>query len=135
MRIAIDIGGVISKYPQIFKNLIETWRGHDIFIITDMHDKNEIIDLLKLNEVDVDADKVLPADYKTHGEMCKAILCYSNKIDVLIDDFMGYLEWDSRWGLAPVRLLVMPDAFRPYWATDWKTRDELDFGRRCFKRG
>ncbi|MEK6860594.1 MAG: hypothetical protein AABY07_01365 [Nanoarchaeota archaeon] len=53
MRISFDIGGVISKYPEIFKKIIEALYysdGIDVYILTDMHDRVQIEDQLKRNE-------------------------------------------------------------------------------------
>ena len=52
--------------------------------------------------------------------MCKAVLLSELKIDIFFDDFIGYLAWDSSLGPAPIRLLVMPDPYKPYWADSWK---------------
>ena len=139
MKIAFDIGGVISKYPEKFRWLmISLGVNMELFVITDMHDKAEVIKLLKLNNIEVSEDHVYCADYKTHGEMCKAVLLAELGIDILIDDFIGYTVWDSSLGPAPIRLLVMPDPLQPYWADSWKlsedpnTKDEADFGRRKY---
>jgi hypothetical protein len=54
---------------------------------------------------------------------------------MLIDDFPGYVQWDSSFGPAPIRLLSQPDPFKPYWAPDWKTDPkDGDFGRRVFTK-
>lgn len=133
MRIALDIGGVISKYPDQFRWLITSLRcNHEVFIITDMHDKQEVMAMLRDNRIEVDETNVYSADYTSHGEFCKAKLLAELKIDLFIDDFLGYLQWDSSFGPAPIRLLMMPDAARPYWHESWKTKDESDFGRRSF---
>ena len=130
MKIAFDIGGVISKYPEIFRYfMISIGVNWDVYIITDMHDKAEIMRLLKDNRIDVPESRVYSADYAAHGEMCKAVLLKELGIDMFIDDFVGYMPWDSTFGPAPIRLLVMPDPHKPYWADSWKA-DGYDFGRR-----
>lgn len=136
MRIAFDIGGVISKYPKEFGNMMFALGAlNDIFVITDMHDREEVLEMLEANSllgVCVREENVYHADYKTYGEMCKAVLLRDLKIDALVDDFPGYLQWDSSFGPAPIRLQVMPDAFRPYWHDDWKVKCDSDFGRRKY---
>ncbi len=135
MRIAFDIGGVISKYPDHFRKLIDVLRANpecDVFCITDMHDRQYVLTQLDDNEIRIPHDNVFCADYKTHGEFCKAVLLKELNIDLFFDDFGAYTTWDSTFGEAPVRMLVQPDPFRPYWADDWKVRDDLDFGRRRF---
>jgi hypothetical protein len=132
MRIAIDIGGVISKYPDQFRELIHSLSDHEIFIITDMHDKSEVVKILQDNEIFVSEENVYCADYATYGEFCKAELLRELKIDIFVDDFLGYLQWDYRFGKPPIRLLMMPDATQPYWHDTWKVSVESDFGRRKF---
>ena len=132
MKIAFDLGGCISKYPEQFKWLMRSLDVNSLFIITDMHDKLEVLEMLQMNEINIPEDHVCCADYKTHGEMCKAILLKELEIDLFIDDFVGYTMWDSQLGKAPVRLLVMPDPSQPYWHKSWKTNCECDFGRRKY---
>jgi hypothetical protein len=132
MRIAFDIGGVLSKYPKQFHWLMTSLAVNmELFVITDMHDKNEVMKMLRENNVEVHESRVFCADYKTHGEMCKAILLKELQIDIFIDDFLAYTSWDSSFGPAPIRLLIAPDPFRPYWADEWKC-EGADFGRRKF---
>lgn len=141
MKIAFDIGGVLSKYPTQMWDLIATLTRHDqheIFVITDQHPKDEVIRILEDNKFLmwindrhlISCENIHSADYEKHGNMCKAVLCKELGIDIFIDDFLGYLDWDSRLGEAPIRLLVMPDNFKPYWADEWQTHDQFDFGRR-----
>lgn len=142
MRIAFDIGGVISKYPDQFRMLIiklleptETGIKCDVFVITDMHKKDDIMTMLHDNGFDmISEDHVYCADYQKHGEFCKAVLLKELNIDLFLDDFIGYTQWDSSLGDAPVRLLVAPDGFKSYWSEQWKTRDKSDFGRRVYKK-
>lgn len=134
MKIAIDIGGVISKYPKQFRNFVEGCTGSsiDIYIISDMHDTEKIYDMLVKNDILVDREKIFSADYNRYGEGCKAELCRELGIDILIDDFVGYV---SLPGMPPVRLLVMPDAALPYYHEKWKTDgSEGDFGRRTHRK-
>jgi hypothetical protein len=120
MKVAFDIGGVLSKFPETFRAMVAALisGGAEVLVLTDMHDRRE-------------AD-VHVADYARHGEACKAILVRDLGIDVLIDDHGGYLAWP--WATpAPVRLLVTPDPRRPYYAPGWETGGaEGDFGRRAF---
>jgi len=134
MNIAFDIGGVISKYPDVLKKLMSKLMDTncEIYIITDMHDKKHVNSILQTNGIYLPLDHIHCADYNKYGDMCKAILLRDLKIDLMFDDFIGYLGWDSTFGDAPIRLLVMPDSFKPYWHTDWKTNDDLEFGRRVY---
>lgn len=129
MRIAFDVGGVLSKYPSIFVPLLRalhTCEGVEVFIISDMHPVEKIVDMLQLNGVLYNS--VCSADYAEHGENCKAVLCEELSINILVDDFPGYV---ATVGKPRVRLLVMPDPDKDYYAPEWKTDgSEGNFGRR-----
>lgn len=136
---AFDIGGVLSKYPKVFKPLLrslwiancQTYHGGeltDVYIISDMHPKEKIWDWLLRNDLDIyiEKDNVYSADYTTHGEKCKAVLCKELGIDILVDDFPGYVADGEH-----VRLLVMPNTNKSYYHDTWITDgSEGNFGRR-----
>ena len=127
LKVAFDVGGVLSKYPEQFKLLFEILAASplaEVYVISDMHPVSQIVKMLDLNWW-CNA-RIYSADYKTLGERCKAVLCEELGIDILIDDFVGYLA-DGKH----IRLLVMPDSSKPYYADEWKTDgSEGDFGRR-----
>lgn len=133
MKVAFDIGGVLSKFPNLFREmvLILMRGGAEVFIITDMHKRDEVLQMLRDNDFGVIPEaNVYSADYTNHGEFCKAILLKQLKIDIFFDDFVGYVQWDSKLGDAPVRCLLAPDGFKPYWADSWTVPTNHDFGRR-----
>jgi len=131
IKIGIDIGGVISKYPDVFRSLINKFQtepaGCKVYIISDMHDVDAMYRMLRANDISVDKSQIFSADYATYGEYCKTKLCQDLGVDILFDDFIGYVaEGDF------VRLLVMPNAKLPYYSDSWKTDgSEGDFGRRA----
>lgn len=136
MKIAFDVGGVLSKYPQIFRPLLEMLhrRGDDpayrieCWVISDMHPVEKIIDMLKANQMPFLSHRVRSANYALHGEACKAVLCKDLGIDILVDDFIGYVATP---GSPLIRLLLMPDPSLPYYHDSWWTDgSEGDFGRR-----
>lgn len=137
MRIAFDIGGVISKYPDKFKALfwdyfINKDYPDNIYIITDMHPRDKVVKTLHDNGFEyIHEQHIYCSDYEKYGSLCKAVLLRDLKIDIFIDDFDGYLQWDSSFGPQPILLKVMPDGFKPYWHPDWKC-DGGDFGRRVY---
>jgi len=128
INIAFDVGGVLSKYKSM-RDLYGTLHGcadTKVFVISDMHPVEKIKDMLKLNSLLFDNTNIYSADFSTCGENCKNVLCEKLKIDILIDDFIGYVA-EGKY----VRLLVMPDPSQPYYSDDWKTDGtEGDFGRR-----
>ena len=134
LRIAFDIGGVLSKYPDKFRELcnkLHTCSGIEMYVITDMHNKEEVLKTLSANKFDmIPPERVFSSDYDNYGEMCKAILLKELNIDIFIDDFAGYCNWDSQLGESPIRLLIQPDPFKPYWNEDWQVSGDHHFGRR-----
>jgi hypothetical protein len=156
MKIGFDIGGVLSKYPERFKELISNFEFvTDIYIITDQHPKDKVLQVLIDNgwystyrsqgliaqtknefwdtylDGIIHPDNVYCADYEKYGNMAKAILIKELKLDIFIDDFEPYLAWDSTLGPQPILLKLMPDVFKPYWSPKWK-QDGGDFGRRVY---
>lgn len=131
VRIGFDVGGVLSKYPEILRPILEALHHSkqvEVYVISDMYPAEKIIDMLEMNGLWFYKHRVWSADFKKHGEYCKAALCEELGIDVLVDDFAGYVGTP---GKPPLRLLSMPDTSRPYYADDWKTDgSEGDFGRR-----
>jgi hypothetical protein len=137
MRIALDIGGTLTKYPKILKRFVAAAQAtNDFYVITDMLDRAMVLDLIERNELHwfIPPDRVLLADYAAHGEACKVVLLREHAIDVLIDDHMGYLVWP--WPTpAPLRLFVMPDPRLPYVAAGWKRRESDEaFGQCAYER-
>lgn len=133
LRIAFDIGGVLSKYPDILRRMILALLagGAEVHVITDMHDQADVLRQLERNGYGaIPAEHVHCADYDAHGEGCKAVLLDSLGIEVFLDDFIGYVSA----GGCPVRLLVMPDASKPYYADDWQSDGVPEFGRRVYVR-
>lgn len=136
LRIAFDIGGVISKYPEIFQKLLTQLSFGDyiedveLYIITDMHPLDKVKETLYINGFAgyFNENRILVADYAKHGEAAKAVLCKEHKIDIFIDDFIGYVADPG----ATIRLLIMPDSKLPYWSDSWKTTEACDFGRRKY---
>lgn len=158
MKIGFDIGGVLSKYPNEFKKLLDILRlgrydnfsrhlmyeDVDIFIITDQHPIDKVQQVLYENDLlskheptgiftfgRFSPENIYCADYEKYGNMAKAILIKELGLDIFIDDFDGYLQWDSSFGPQPILLKVQPDAYKPYWHPDWKC-DGGDFGRRKY---
>lgn len=130
VKVGFDVGGVLSKYPDIFKSLIlalDSCPATEVHIVSDMHPKEKIIAMLALNGINVDPSRVHSADFQQYGEACQAVLAEELGLDVLFDDFPAYV---SGVGKPPVRLLVMPDLSRPYYDDSWKTDGtEGSFGR------
>jgi len=129
MKVSFDIGGVISKYPDQFRTLINCLQHSnniEVFIITDMHDRQQSISMLEMNKIQIKQENLYSADFSTYGEACKAVLLKELEIDIHFDDFPAYIAEGC-----PVRLLVLPDINRPYYDDEWKTPTDIgDFGRR-----
>lgn len=127
-RVAFDIGGVLTKYPDVLRPLVQALLdgGAEVHVVTDMKGHEKVVDLLWDNGFKIPRDNVHCADFERYGEACKAKLLQQLEIDVFMDDFPAYLVEGC-----PVRLLVQPDLKRPYYHDTWKTDGaEGDFGRR-----
>ena len=128
LRISFDIGGVLSKYPEVFRPLIAALQkgGVWVYVITDMHQHAQSVRFVQDNGYDIPAERILNADYNEHGEGCKEKVIEEHGIDVHIDDFPGYCAHTRC-----VSLFVWPNPERPYYADDFVTDgSEGDFGRR-----
>ena len=132
MRIAFDIGGVLSKYPHVFRPMVDALvkGGAEVYVITDMHDHAQSVRFVRGNGYDIADDHILNSDYKEHGERCKEVVIEKYGIDVLIDDFPGYVAHTKC-----VNLFVWPNPDLPYYHDDFVTDgSEGDFGRRRPKK-
>lgn len=148
MRVAFDIGGVLSKYPSEFRELVRCLvRGaHEVHVISDMHPREKIIQVLRLNNFIADdpwplddsalilEQNIHSADYDTYGEACKAVLLDQLDIHMFYDDHLAYMT--TTFGeRQPIRLLVMPSHTKPYYADNWKMPEgEPLFGRRTYSK-
>jgi hypothetical protein len=131
--VAFDVGGVLSKRPEIFiplLNALEASTEVEVYVVSDMHPKEKILDMLARNDIKIDPARVISSNYDEHGELCKTLVCKDLNIDVLIDDFPGYVAVGDH-----VRLLMMPDPTRDYYADAWQTDgSEGNFGRRLRRK-
>lgn len=134
MKIAFDIGGVLCKYPNEFRKMLHALSVGDVevHVITDQHDRDYTLKQLQDNGFGfIPPERVHNSDYAKYGEMCKAVVMKRVGIDMLIDDFPGYMTWDYRLGTPPIRLQIQSDPYKPYWSDQWITRPEDgEFGRR-----
>jgi hypothetical protein len=130
IRVSFDIGGVLSKYPDIWRPVFHALQQSpliEVFVITDMHKPEQSMKMLIDNGFSLKNPKnLINSDYPKFGEACKAINQVEHQIDIHIDDFPGYIAAG-----APVRLMVMPDVKEPYYHESWITDGaEGDFGRK-----
>jgi hypothetical protein len=127
VRISFDIGGVLSKHPNVFRPMVEALvrGGAEVFVITDIPDHAKAVALVRGNGYDVAENRILNACYTDHAERCKEQLIREHKIDLHIDDFPAYCAHT-----ACVSLLVWPNPDLPYYADDFVTDgSEGTFGR------
>lgn len=93
MKIAFDIGGVISKYPGQMKTMMKALiaGGVEVFILTDMP-QTTAIPMCRLNGIDFIADDhILSADWGLHQDSAKTVVMKERSIDILIDDRPDYV--------------------------------------------
>ncbi len=129
LKIGIDIGGVITKYPDVVLPLMNALRDNPLFevhVLTDMPRK-KALKMLRANKVTIHPDRLHACDYAKYGEQCKAVKAEELGLDMLWDDHMGYV---SMADMPALRLFVMPDPTRDYYHPTWKTPgDDPSFGR------
>ncbi len=129
LKVSFDIGGVLSKYPEVFRPLVRALQASgqvEIFVLTDMHDHEQSVRFVQGNEYDIPADHILNSDYATFGETCKEETIKKHGIQLHIDDFPGYCAHTTC-----VSLFVWPNPNRPYYDDDFITDGtEGNFGRR-----
>lgn len=128
LRVSFDIGGVLSKYPDVFRPMVDALQkgGAEVFVITDMHDHEQSVRFVRGNGFDIQPERILNSDYNEHGEGCKEEVIKQHGIDLHIDDFPGYVAHTSC-----VNLFVWPNPLRPYFDDSWVTDGtEGTFGRR-----
>ena len=132
LRVAFDIGGVLSKRPDVFRPLVAALQagGVEVFVVTDMPDHEQSVRFARSNGYAIPAANILHSDYALYGEACKAETVKKNNLHLLVDDFPGYASAVATETDA-VSLFTWPDPHRPYYADDFKTDGkEGDFGRR-----
>jgi hypothetical protein len=123
MKVAFDVGGVLTRYPRECRELIACLLqgGHEVFVVTDMPDRDKVVAALVANDFTDPRllGNVVLARHSRHGDACKAVVLLDLGIDVLVDDHLGYLGWP--WPTrAPLRLLVVPDPRRAYYGETWR---------------
>ena len=132
VKVGFDIGGVLSKYPDLLRPVVAalaTSSEVEVHVLSDMHPHEKCVDwVVNRNGFAVLPERIHSCDYTLHGEECKAIKSREIGLDVLVDDFPGYV---ASIGAPILRLLSMPDPTRDYYHETWKTDgSEGNFGRR-----
>ncbi len=119
-KIGFDIGGVLSAYPEQFKTLInalEQSPHFQVYYITDMP-RATAEELLTLNEIQHNPERLLCADWNSHQNECKTRLANEVGLDFLVDDHLAYLIGETN----ALGLLVVPKSKQPYNHQEWKTK-------------
>ena len=120
MKVAFDIGGVISRYPECMRWLIAALirGGAQVYVLTDMKKEDALAALRENQLIHLFAeDHVLSADWSDHGDLCKSVVCEREGIRVLIDDRPDYLAHGDFIGLA-----LSPRPRVPYYHPTWINR-------------
>jgi hypothetical protein len=117
MKIGIDIGGVISRYPSQMMMLIDTFNatGHQVYILTDMA-YDDAVGALRENGFGdfIGASRIISCDWPKHGDLCKTIKAEELGLDILIDDRPDYLASGYFIGLC-----LSPRPNVPYYHPSW----------------
>jgi len=117
MRVSFDIGGLLSRAPQVFVPLVralERSEDVEVYILTDMPTERAIA-LLAANDIQIPAERVHSANWGRDGERCKIVSRKQLGIDLHLDDHAAYAASTG----ANLGLLLMPCDL-PYDSDDWK---------------
>jgi len=118
MKIAFDIGGVLTRHTAKMKEIMATLErgGAEVHVVTDMP-LNKAMDLCIANGITdiIPISRIHSADWDCHQELCKTILCEELGIEALFDDHGPYLHTGNFIGF-----LLTPRPSLPYYSNEWK---------------
>lgn len=118
LRIGIDIGGVISRYPDQMKELIRVLDrgGAYVYIVTDMNPQDAALACCEngLDGSTSGVEYVVSADWSKHGDLCKTIEAEEWGLDIMIDDRPDYVAEGDFIGLC-----LSPRPNVPYYHPSW----------------
>jgi hypothetical protein len=83
IKVAFDVGGVLSKRPEVFIPILlalEASEEVEVFVVSDMHPQEKIIDMLCRNGIRLDPSRVISSDYDKHGELCKTVVSPASRL-------------------------------------------------------
>lgn len=116
LRVGIDIGGVISRYPDEMKELIRVLDqgGAIVYIVTDMNPKDAHAALTE-NRIPIEyIENVISCDWSNDGDMCKTKAANDFSLDILIDDRPDYVANGDFIGFC-----LSPRPNKPYYDPSW----------------
>lgn len=93
IKVGFDIGGVLSKHPDIFQPMIEALNAHPAFevhVLTDVLPPRSFR-LVQENNITVPPERIHSCDYARYGDTCKAEKVRELGITLMIDDHLPYL--------------------------------------------
>lgn len=116
MKVAFDIGGVISRYPNEMKAMMKAlWHNEvEVYILTDMNQQDAQAAREENDLFFIAPERVLSADWSKYGDRCKTVVCEEHGIDILIDDRPDYVAEGNFIGL-----VISPRPRVPYYHSSW----------------
>ena len=118
IKIGFDIGGVLTKYPSFFRDLIlalQESQRFDVHVLSDIPDQALCVKMVHDNGFRLHESNIHSCDYSKYGQLCKAKKGEEIGLDALIDDYIGYVACGPE-----VRFLLMPDPHTPYNNEEWQ---------------
>lgn len=117
LRIGIDIGGCITRYPSVFAALghVLITGGAKVYIVTDMS-KGDAVASMHANKLGwlLSNSTLLNANWSELNDLCKTRLIEEHEIDIMIDDRPDYVAEGNFVGL-----VVSPRPSVPYYHPKW----------------
>lgn len=116
MKVAFDIGGVISRYPFEMKKLMLSLikGGVEVCIMTDMNAEDARNAVLENGLDFIPTDQIYSCDWSRHGDLCKSKMIESLGVDILIDDRPDYCAAGDFIGL-----VLSPRPDKNYYHDTW----------------
>jgi len=119
MKIAFDIGGLISRYPEQMTTMMRALiaGGVEVYIITDMNQQDALTACRENNLDFIPPERILSGDWSKCGDRCKTVLCEEHEIDIMVDDRPDYCAEGNFIGL-----VLSPRPQVLYYAPGWVNR-------------
>lgn len=120
LKISFGIGGVITKYPNEMRMLIDALSESDsveVYIISDLTKEHPTQKLLQRNGIEIPVERILLADRAKYGEKCISKVVQDNNIDIHMDANPAYC--DNTKG---INFFLWPNTNIPYFSPDFKSK-------------
>lgn len=112
MIVAIDLGGVVTRYPREIRYLVESLLagGSEVHFVSDC--PLETMDRILIDACIATHERIFYHSVEWTGDESKSRVLKQIRADIFIDDHLGYILGAD--GACKIRLLVVPSPSEPY---------------------